>query len=133
MNFKDVAHKTVAELFDMLKAKEAAIKEMDEVIKMQDADLRKYEKQLEGHQFTIQATARKLTEAEEQIESLKEQLNNMEACYIEKKKQVEDALSKSTNFKTQASEMFTGETKFCGGFILSCMEAIETSLRGAND
>ena len=88
---------------------ETKLKEMDEVIKLQDADLRKYEKQ---------------------IESLKAQLNNMEACYIEKKKQVEDALSKSTNFKTQASEMFTGETKFCGGFILSCMEAIETSLRG---
>lgn len=67
-DFKDIAHKTVAELFDMLKAKEAAIQEMDEVIKLQDADLRKYEKQ---------------------IESLKEQLNNMEACYIEKKKQVE--------------------------------------------
>lgn len=49
--------------------KEAAIQEMDEVIKMQDADLRKYEKQ---------------------IESLKEQLNNMEACYIEKKKELED-------------------------------------------
>lgn len=69
MNFKDVAHKTVAELFDMLKAKEAAIKEMDEVIKLQDADLRKYEKQ---------------------IESLREQLNNMEACYIEKKKECEE-------------------------------------------
>jgi len=49
----------------------AAIQEMDEVIKLQDADLRKYEKQ---------------------IESLKEHLNNMEACYIEKKKQVEGAL-----------------------------------------
>lgn len=68
MNFKDVAHKTVAELFDMLKAKEAAIQEMDEVIKLQDTDLRKYEKQIEG---------------------LKAQLNNMEACYIEKKKEVE--------------------------------------------
>lgn len=65
MNFKDVAHKTVAELFDMLKAKEAAIQEMDEVIKLQDADLRKYEKQIEG---------------------LKAQLNNMEACYIGIKK-----------------------------------------------
>ena len=69
MNFKDVAHKTVAELFDMLKAKVAAIQEMDEVIKLQDTNLRKYEKQ---------------------IESLKEQLNNMEACYIEKKKELED-------------------------------------------
>lgn len=67
--FENVAHKTVAELFDMLKAKVAAIQEMDEVIKLQDADLRKYEKQIEG---------------------LKAQLNNMETCYIEKKKQVED-------------------------------------------
>lgn len=65
---KETVLKTVAELFDMVKAKEAAIKEMDEVIKMQDADLRKYEKR---------------------IESLKAQFNNMEACYIEKKKEVE--------------------------------------------
>ncbi|WP_347460641.1 hypothetical protein ABEF79_08695 [Acinetobacter sp. ANC 7454] len=48
---------------------ETKLKEMDEVIKMQDADLRKYEKQ---------------------IESLREQLNNMETCYIEKKKECED-------------------------------------------
>ncbi|MEK5754052.1 hypothetical protein [Acinetobacter variabilis] len=79
MNFKDVAHKTVAELFDMLKAKEAAIQEMDEVIKLQDADLRKYEKQIEG---------------------LKAQLNNMEACYIEKKKEL-DELQK-TNISLEA-------------------------------
>lgn len=45
------------------------IQEMDVAIKLQDADLRKYEKQIEG---------------------LKAQLNNMEACYIEKKKQVEE-------------------------------------------
>lgn len=45
---------------------ETKLKEMDEVIKLQDADLRKYEKQ---------------------IESLKEQLNNMEACYIGVKKE----------------------------------------------
>lgn len=50
---------------------QAIIDEHTEVIKLQDADLRKYEKQ---------------------IESLKTQLNNMETCYIEKKKQVEDAL-----------------------------------------
>ena len=48
---------------------QAIIDEHTEVIKLQDADLRKYEKQ---------------------IESLKEQLNNMEACYIEKKKELED-------------------------------------------
>lgn len=48
---------------------QAIIDEHTEVIKLQDADLRKYEKQ---------------------IESLKAQLNNMEACYIEKKKELED-------------------------------------------
>ena len=52
----------------MFQEEHSKIQEMDEVIKLQDADLRKYEKQ---------------------IESLKAQLNNMEACYIEKKKQVE--------------------------------------------
>ncbi len=57
----------------MLKAKEAAIKEMDVAIKLQDADLRKYEKQ---------------------IESLREQLNNMEACYIGVKKERDEAVGK---------------------------------------
>lgn len=60
-------------------SKEAALKEMDEVIKFQDADLRKYEKQ---------------------IESLKEQLNNMEQCYIGKKKQVEEL--QKTNISLEA-------------------------------
>lgn len=44
---------------------QAIIDEHTEVIKLQDADLRKYEKQIEG---------------------LKAQLNNMEACYIGIKK-----------------------------------------------
>lgn len=56
----------------------AGIKEMDEVIKLQDADLRKYEKRVEG---------------------LKEQLNNMEACYIEKKKEVEDQQKRIDEYK----------------------------------
>ena len=46
-DFKDVAHRTVVELFDLAKEQQAEIKQ------------------------------------------LKTQLNNMEACYIEKKKQVE--------------------------------------------
>ncbi|MFV5502483.1 hypothetical protein [Acinetobacter sp. 226] len=52
---------------------QAIIDEHTEVIKIQDADLRKYEKQ---------------------IESLKAQLNNMEACYIEKKKECEELQGK---------------------------------------
>lgn len=58
---------------------ETKLKEMDEVIKLQDTDLRKYEKQ---------------------IESLKEQLNNMEACYIEKKKECEGL--QKTNISLEA-------------------------------
>src|SRR5690606_511276 len=61
------ANKAVA--WSIWKEKQAIIDEHTEVIKIQDADLRKYEKQ---------------------IESLKAQLNNMEACYIEKKKECED-------------------------------------------
>lgn len=58
---------------------QAIIDEHTEVIKLQDADLRKYEKQ---------------------IESLKAQFNNMEACYIEKKKQVEEL--QKTNISLEA-------------------------------
>src|SRR5690606_15044552 len=58
---------------------QAIIDEHTEVIKLQDADLRKYEKQ---------------------IESLKAQLNNMEACYIEKKKEVEEL--QKTNISLEA-------------------------------
>lgn len=60
-------------------SKEAAIQEMDEVIKLQETDLRKYEKQIEG---------------------LKEQLNNMEASYIEKKKECEGL--QKTNISLEA-------------------------------
>lgn len=58
---------------------QAIIDEHTEVIKLQDADLRKYEKQ---------------------IESLKAQLNNMGACYIEKKKEVEGV--QKTNISLEA-------------------------------
>ena len=88
------------------KLKEAAIQEMDEVIKLQDADLRKYEKQIEG---------------------LKEQLNNMEACYIEKKKE-RDELHAVLKCVSEHFEM---------NDLDSCMprvfEMIQEALRGAND
>ena len=61
-DFKDIAHKTVAELFDMLKEKQYTVDALSEI---------SHEKDLE-------------------IADLKTQLNNMEACYIEKKKQVEE-------------------------------------------
>lgn len=71
------ANKAVA--WSVWKEKQAIIDEHTEVIKLQDADLRKYEKQIEG---------------------LKAQLNNMEACYIEVKKE-RDELQK-TNISLEA-------------------------------
>lgn len=86
----------------------AGIKEMDEVIKMQDADLRKYEKR---------------------IESLKEHLNNMEACYIEKKKQVEDQQKRINETITQVNKY-----RNIGLPMLNpLLDDIEKALRGAND
>lgn len=75
-DFKDVAHKTVAELFDMLKEKVA------------------------------------------EVDSLKTQLNNMETCYIEKKKQVDEALTEIGHYwKTGATD---------------CIESAEEALRGGS-
>lgn len=70
----------------------AGIKEMDEVIKLQDADLRKYEKQIEG---------------------LKEQLNNMEACYIEKKKEVEELQGQINASKSSQPKLHKTEIGDC--------------------
>ena len=53
-DFEDIAHKTVAELFDMLKEKQYTVDALSEI---------NHEKDLE-------------------IADLKTQLNNMEACYI---------------------------------------------------
>jgi len=106
--------------------KEAAIREMDEVIKMQDADLRKYEKQVEG---------------------LKEQLNNMEACYIQVKKE-RDELHSATDkalthvkrqtecfrdLKTDATDMQTKNWWQAKVQILNPIRRmLEAALRGTN-
>jgi hypothetical protein len=71
-DFKDIAHKTVAELFDMLKEKQYTVDALSEI---------NHEKDLE-------------------IADLKAQLNNMETCYIEKKKE-RDELQK-TNISLEA-------------------------------
>ncbi|MFB6330575.1 hypothetical protein [Acinetobacter variabilis] len=114
-------------------SKEAAIQEMDEVIKLQDADLRKYEKQIEG---------------------LKEQLNNMEACYIEKKKECEGLqktnisleaglrknsknkqrlLGKNIELQKRIDEALVIIEKHSRYIPFSVEQAIREALRGAND
>lgn len=86
---------------------QAIIDEHTEVIKLQDADLRKYEKQ---------------------IESLKAQLNNMEACYIEKKKECEDR-QKRIDDGLEKIHQFGKE----GCLFPEWLIWAEKTLRGAND
>ena len=107
---------------------QAIINEHTEVIKLQDTDLRKYEKQ---------------------IESLKEQLNNMEQCYIGKKKECEDQLNQTKdacgrydrlyeeyrllellvgNYRVLAQEVLPR----CSRELLENIEGWEKALRGAN-
>jgi len=109
---------------------QSKIDEHTEVIKIQDTDLLKYEKQ---------------------IENLKEQLNNMEACYIEKKKEcegVQGQLNKHTecieNLVNQKADYLDRVTKaiaHLGSFDLSqagmnklqrSIESALEALRGAN-
>jgi chromosome segregation ATPase len=112
---------------------QAIIDEHTEVIKLQDADLRKYEKQ---------------------IESLKEQLNNMETCYIEKKKEVEalqktnisleaglrknsknkqKLLGKNIELQKRIDEALVIIEKHSRYIPFSAEQAIKEALRGAND
>ncbi|MCU4630529.1 hypothetical protein KTJ53_12685 [Acinetobacter variabilis] len=103
---------------------ETKLKEMDEVIKMQDADLRKYEKQ---------------------IESLREQLNNMEQCYIEKKKECEGLQGKSRCIKSLVEQRNLAENMLrkisvaaqkklpTFGAALRFNDEVKEILRGAND
>ncbi|EAP7013583.1 hypothetical protein EJV31_24490 [Salmonella enterica] len=76
-----------------VKHQQAIIDEHTEVIKLQDADLRKYEKQ---------------------IESLKAQLNNMEACYIEKKKEVEGVQKTNINLEAGLRKNSKNKQKLLG-------------------
>ena len=120
MNFKDVAHKTVAELFDMLKEKQAEVDQLKaEIEGLKNPNLaqhtKKYREQCElfksmsevekkaysaGYDWAYKVSQRQILtlikdqegvedKLDDEIDNLKAQLNNMEACYIEKKKQVE--------------------------------------------
>ena len=90
-DFKDVAHKTVAELFDMLKEKVA------------------------------------------EVDSLKTQLNNMEACYIEKKKQVEAVDAVLMNWRDEYTECTHQHECTVDAVLRTCITELEQALRGAND
>ena len=90
-DFKDVAHKTVAELFDMLKEKQA------------------------------------------EVDSLKAQLNNMEQCYIEKKKQVEAVSHMLEGDLKYVEQDRRGNFDFLQMAMIRCLGDAIKALRGAND
>ena len=92
-DFKDVAHRTVVELFDLAKEQQAEIKQ------------------------------------------LKAQLNNMEACYIGKKKQVE-AVSQVLCELKESLKDFQEVDLYDKGYRVTTEYVIadlEKALRGAND
>ena len=64
------------------------------------------------------------------IDNLKAQLNNMEACYIEKKKQVEDALSRVESLMVHAAADYEN-TKSTS--MMCAVQELGKALRGAND
>ena len=92
-DFKDVAHRTVVELFDLAKEQQAEIKQ------------------------------------------LKAQLNNMEACYIGKKKQVEAVSQVLCELKKslkdfQEMDLYDKGYRVAVGYVIA---DLEKALRGEND
>ena len=65
-----------------------------------------------------------------EIDDLRQQLNNMEQCYIGKKKQVEDALSRIEGLMVHAVADYEN-TKSTS--MMCAVQGVEKALRGAND
>lgn len=64
-----------------------------------------------------------------EIDDLRQQLNNMEQCYIGKKKQVEDALSRIEGLMVHAVADYEN-TKSTS--MMCAVQGVEKALRGAN-
>ena len=77
-----------------------------------------------------QATKKWWEDVGGKCEELKTQLNNMEACYIEKKKQVEDALSRIESLMVHAAADYEN-TKSTS--MMCAVQELGKALRGAND
>lgn len=68
-----------------------------------------------------------------EIDNLKAQLNNMEACYIEKKKQVEACAALAAGWSAITWDKTTHWTEGYEEGCYHCSGQIEEALRGAND
>ena len=68
------------------------------------------------------------------IDNLKTQLNNMEACYIEKKKRVDLTLNIITDIKKAGIEMEkTPNVRKVGMVLINFMSGLEIALRGGHE
>ena len=67
------------------------------------------------------------------VDNLKTQLNNMEACYIEKKKQVEACAALAAGWSAITWDKTTHWTEGYEVGCYHCSGQIEEALRGAND
>ena len=67
------------------------------------------------------------------INNLKAQLNNMEACYIEKKKQVEAVNAVLMNWQDEYTEYTHQHECTVDAVLRTCIAELEQALRGAND
>ena len=67
------------------------------------------------------------------IDNLKAQLNNMEACYIEKKKQVDACAALAAGWSAITWDKTTHWTEGYEEGCYHCSGQIEEALRGAND
>ena len=67
------------------------------------------------------------------IDNLKAQLNNMEACYIEKKKQVEAVDAVLMNWRDEYTEFAHQHECTVDAVLGTCIAELEQALRGEND
>lgn len=75
-----------------------------------------------------------LNARQSEINQLKTQLNNMEACYIEKKKRVDLTLNIITDIKKAGIEMEkTPNVRKVGMVLINFMSGLEIALRGGHE
>ena len=68
-----------------------------------------------------------------EISQLKAQLNNMEACYIEKKKQVEAANTVLINWRDEYTEHTHQHECITDSVLRTCITELKQALRGDSD
>ena len=69
----------------------------------------------------------------QQYDDIKTQLNNMEACYIEKKKQVEAVNAVLMNWQDEYTEYTHQHECTVDAVLRTCIAELEQALRGASD